>query len=201
MVDTRKRARKRTGRRIDCSIVLMDTVGAQAYIRERVKVNEETGCWEWQGRVDAQKYGRARWAGKGIKAHRFAYLAFKGPIPEGLHACHSCDNRKCANPEHLWLGTNLDNMRDADVKGRINTPERRKATSERLKAQWADLEYRARMVGLGKMLWADPEYKARMVTPVETKRAGYVPLTREEKLARRRARRRAKNASSISRNY
>jgi hypothetical protein len=71
-------------------------------------------CWEWQGYVDKLGYGRL---GK-KRAHRMSYEKHKGPIPAGLMVCHSCDNRKCINPEHLWIGTQTDNMRDMAAKGR-----------------------------------------------------------------------------------
>lgn len=79
------------------------------------------GCWYWTGIVDHKGYGMIRFDGpKGFwkKAHRVSYEAYKGQIPEGLLVCHSCDNRRCINPDHLWLGTNKDNINDRDRKGR-----------------------------------------------------------------------------------
>lgn len=74
-------------------------------------------CWEWaSGTTD--DYGRIRFYGEHLKAHRVSYELANGPIPAGLHVCHACDNPKCCNPAHLWLGTHIENMADRDEKGR-----------------------------------------------------------------------------------
>lgn len=75
-----------------------------------------SGCWEWSGYRNYDGYGKYRQK----SAHRVSFERFKGPIPEGMHVCHSCDNPPCVNPDHLWLGTREDNMRDRDQKNRIN---------------------------------------------------------------------------------
>ena len=80
----------------------------------------EDRCWEWQGPTYKHGYGSFDAYGEGY-AHRFAYLIFKGELCDGLDVCHTCDNRRCVNPAHLWLGTKSDNMRDCATKGRINT--------------------------------------------------------------------------------
>lgn len=87
---------------------------------KRFIVNEETGCWEW----NIEKYGHVgdygRFTGFGIKelAHRLSYKLYVKD-PEGLFVLHRCDNRPCVNPDHLFLGTQLENMRDMIAKGRL----------------------------------------------------------------------------------
>lgn len=95
-----------------------ETIVTKQYILDRVKVNEETGCWEWQLYADKDGYGEGSMDGKSWRAHRLSYTTFKGEIPEGLCVCHTCDNPSCCNPEHLWLGTQADNNRDKMEKGR-----------------------------------------------------------------------------------
>jgi len=78
----------------------------------------ESGCWDWTAFANPAGYGRFRFDGKTVLAHRFAYELYVGPLPEGLWALHKCDNPKCVNPEHLFLGTNQDNITDKVSKNR-----------------------------------------------------------------------------------
>ncbi|WP_207552399.1 HNH endonuclease signature motif containing protein [Mycobacteroides abscessus] len=82
-------------------------------------------CWEWQRYCcPSTGYGRIadRSGYKKIGAHRASWLIHNGDIPEGMFVCHTCDNRKCVNPSHLFLGTAADNCRDMWEKGRGSKP-------------------------------------------------------------------------------
>lgn len=78
----------------------------------------ESGCWEWQWGLDSHGYGQMKLNGSSFRAHRASWIKHNGPIPEGLNVLHSCDNRRCINPDHLFLGTHQDNMDDRENKGR-----------------------------------------------------------------------------------
>jgi hypothetical protein len=75
-------------------------------------------CWEWKRSRYPSGYGRVNFEGKMTYAHRIAYQLAAGVHPGELHVCHKCDNPVCCNPDHLWLGTEMDNMRDRSQKGR-----------------------------------------------------------------------------------
>lgn len=83
------------------------------------------GCWEWLGGLTHGGYAAFNAGGKRIDGHRFSYGAYRGIIPKGMHVCHTCDNPKCVNPLHLFVGTHSDNMKDAFRKGRIFPPRRK----------------------------------------------------------------------------
>jgi hypothetical protein len=87
-------------------------------------------CWEYTGCRHRQGYGSITVGGLGHGTHRIAYTVANGPIPDGLFVCHHCDNPPCCNPAHLFLGTNLDNMRDLYAKGRQRGGRRTDQTTE-----------------------------------------------------------------------
>jgi hypothetical protein len=81
--------------------------------------DRSTGCWVWQGWKRPDGYGTIRRGGRVLRVHRLAYERVHGPIADGLVVMHSCDNPPCINPEHLSLGTTVDNTLDATRKGRM----------------------------------------------------------------------------------
>ena len=77
------------------------------------------GCHIWIAGKTMHRYGEFPVKGLNYKAHRVAYQIYNGAIPDGLLVCHTCDNRTCVNPAHLFLGTNKDNCQDTGRKGRV----------------------------------------------------------------------------------
>jgi hypothetical protein len=116
---------------------------AKEYLMKYVKLNEETGCWEWQGpRQQPGKnpmhpkllpYGLYHHNNERGNAHRKSWEIHYGEIPQGMLVMHSCDVAYCCNPQHLVLGTHTANMRDKVAKGRCGKkgkPNPRKLNSE-----------------------------------------------------------------------
>lgn len=81
-------------------------------------IRKTDGCWIWSGSVQKAGYGVVAFNRKCILAHRLSWMAHNGDIPKGLFVCHKCDNPPCINPDHLFLGTALDNANDRDSKHR-----------------------------------------------------------------------------------
>ena len=111
---------------------------AKRNIEERFweKVNKSGDCWEWTASTFVNGYGKFGVNGKTLRAHRVSYEFIHGPIPDGLLACHRCDNKICVRPSHIFLGTDKDNSNDREKKGRTARGERSgkaKLTEEKVK--------------------------------------------------------------------
>lgn len=111
---------------------IYDAMGAADRLEKRIErfISREpnTGCWLWTGGVDLLGYGRIKMR-HGLRqyrseyAHRIVFAHYRGAIAQGLSLCHRCDTPACVNPDHLFLGTQADNMRDMWAKGRGLTPQ------------------------------------------------------------------------------
>lgn len=98
--------------------------GMVRYFYDRVEYDPNGGCWLWSGALSTSGYGVVGRLKPEMTAHRFSYHVHVGGISEGMHVLHRCDVRACCNPDHLFLGTHADNMRDMREKGRNHIPRK-----------------------------------------------------------------------------
>lgn len=95
---------------------------------EKVNMLGESDCWNWEGACYSNGYGQiaialgAKCKRKNLLAHRVSYTLYCGEIPDGMVICHTCDNPRCVNPNHLFLGTQQENLADMTSKGRRKYP-------------------------------------------------------------------------------
>lgn len=138
----------------------------------RLPRGNKESCWEWVGSKTSAGYGTFGLSLNSqekttVLAHRFSYQITNGPIPKNMYVCHKCDNPSCCNPEHLFLGTPLDNVEDMIEKGRHGlkgtrfTEEHRKKLSEAKKGKKPNLslENRRNKSDIMKNRWKNPEWR------------------------------------------
>jgi hypothetical protein len=101
----------------NCGTVFLKT--SEQRFWEKVRIGKPGECWEWQASLKNNGYGQFGLNGRVMGSHRASYIMNFGEIPARLDVCHKCDNPKCVNPNHLFLGTRSDNMQDCSSKGRI----------------------------------------------------------------------------------
>ncbi len=104
--------------------------------KDRILMFAGSKCWIWKGAKTKRGYGHLSFLGKHVLAHRLMWILTFGAIHDGLEVCHSCDNPPCVNPEHLWLGTHSQNMKDAFKKGRLDITTPGDKGRETIKRIW-----------------------------------------------------------------
>lgn len=111
----------------------------------------DSGCWEWTGARCGERQGRGQSSlpgGRKTLAYRVAWILHRGPIPSGMKVCHRCDVPLCVNPDHLFLGTQKENIQDAVKKGHMRGPGTRGETHSRARLTEVQvLEIRRRAAG------------------------------------------------------
>lgn len=140
----------------------------QALNRFWSNVVKSEGCWNWIGGKDKDGYGKLQLYGASLRAHRFAYKLYKGHIDDTLMVLHTCDNPSCVREDHLYQGTNEDNVQDRIIRQRQQSqwgeanPAAKLSTEIVLEVRrlWAS---GVRQVDIGKLFDIDPKYISSIV--------------------------------------
>ena len=131
----------------------------EEYLLSHRRIDPITECWEFTLKKRSGEYGAFTWNSKGVTVHRAAYQVWVGPLLSELMVCHSCDNKICFNPDHLFQGTSLDNVQDMIKKGR------RPSNGDAIKRLWRQGTYEAQLNGRGdrnssymKQAWSEGKF-------------------------------------------
>lgn len=135
-----------------------------------LKVQKTESCWLWVGAKDEKGYGTFKVATNNKKmAHRLSYIFCFKTIKKGMEVCHACDNPSCVRPNHLFLGTHKENMRDMVLKGRSadrhgeKHPNSRLKNEDVLKIRGLYEKKRGALVSLGKMFGVSPSMVGKII--------------------------------------
>lgn len=141
----------------------------------------DSGCFEWVGTKDRHGYGMIKVGRRSMLAHRVSKIISLGSTLErNKFVCHTCDNRSCINPDHLWIGSNADNMADMKAKGRSHLCSRPRERRADCKITVADIEQMRRLKAQGMQVKdiaarfsTHPNYAGRLInhTPTTTQRS------------------------------
>lgn len=96
----------------------MEKIEKMRVFINKIAISDKNSCWAWLGQKSETGYGRFWVNGRYRRAHRVSYEFFIGQIPHGLCVLHKCDNPSCVYPGHLFIGTQVDNIKDMDERGR-----------------------------------------------------------------------------------
>jgi len=120
--------------------------------RLRARIEQpKIGCHEWQGSRNSKGYGTLKFNTRTLAAHRVAWEIAHGPIQGGLHVLHRCDNPPCCNPEHLYVGTNAENVGDREIRGRHGKRKLSDADVSAIRASTEMTMHLAARYGVAKM--------------------------------------------------
>ena len=139
---------------------------------DKVELIPFSTCWWWTASIHSSGYGQISSKDGPRLAHRLSYELHKGEIPKGMFVCHTCDERLCVNPDHLWLGNNQDNVDDMCAKDRVRHGEHHYASkfSKKLIEEVKALSVTMSQSKIGRKLGISQPYVCEIINGKKRKR-------------------------------